>query len=97
MSASKAHKSPGNKKVVEPRHGSVDKGATRTKVEFMKELQDSKKINVAELLKKKLRKDVGIVSTDMEKYVNAIITREVNAFLNSKESAFSVQALKEVK
>lgn len=79
------------------RNRSIDQTSFGSKLDLMKVLKDTKKINIADLLKKKLRKDVGVLSFEMEKYINVIIEREVNLFLNAKDTPFSVEGLKEVK
>jgi hypothetical protein len=79
------------------RNTSIDKTPVTSKHKLLTQLQDDKKVNIAELLKKKLRKDIGYFDKNIEKYANIIITREVNRFLNTKDTPFSVDGLKEVK
>lgn len=56
-------------KLTNKRHGSTDKTSVTSKRKLLTQLQDGRKVNIAELLKKKLRKDIGFFSSDMEKYL----------------------------
>jgi hypothetical protein len=90
-------RSPQGERLPMERHTSIHKTSVTSKHRLLTQLQDDKKVNIAELLKKKLRKDIGYFDKNIEKYANIIITREVNRFLNTKDIPFSVDGLKDVK